>query len=206
MSLEQLRPVTHREVNISGSAAGTPDSRKPLRTAAPTQFLGSGVYGYRPAKLRRGYDKWDYRGFAELTGEHTGGVRSSGAVVPNSSTTTVWLGPSVLAIFNNIAIEGGVQAPIYRDVSDSLYGRERIRFAINLSYLKILLTHQFSLKGTTMKKTFVATALALSTLTAHAEYEQVNLTVFGHGLCPLRSRHPRFHEGHPGSQHRGMWI
>ena len=102
----------------------------------PVTVSWSGVYGYRPAKLRRGYDQWDYRGFAELTGEHTGGVRSSGAVVPNSSTTTVWLGPSVLAILKNIAIEGGVQAPIYRDVSDSLYGRERIRFAINLSYFK----------------------------------------------------------------------
>ncbi len=102
----------------------------------PDTVSWSGVYGYRPAKLRRGYDQWDYRGFAELTGEHTGGVRSSGAVIPNSSTTTVWLGPSVLAIFKNIAIEGGVQGPIYRDVSDSLYGRERIRFAINLSYLK----------------------------------------------------------------------
>lgn len=102
----------------------------------PDTLSWSGVYGYRPAKLRRGYDQWDYRGFAELTGEHTGGVRSSGSVVPNSSTTTVWLGPSVLAIFKNIAIEGGVQAPIYRDASDTLYGREHVRFAINFSYLK----------------------------------------------------------------------
>ena len=96
----------------------------------------SGVYGYRPARLRRGYDQWDYRGFAELTGEHTGGVRSAGIVVPDSSTTTVWLGPSVLAILKSVAIEGGVQAPIYRDVSDSIYGRERVRFAINFSYLR----------------------------------------------------------------------
>ncbi len=35
-----------------------------------------------------------------------------------------------------------------------------------------------------MKKTFVATALALSTLAAHAEYEQVNLTVFGMDCAP----------------------
>ena len=44
--------------------------------------------------------------------------------------------PSVLAIFKNFAIEGGVQAPIYRDASDSVYGHERVRFAINVSYLK----------------------------------------------------------------------
>ena len=57
-------------------------------------------------------------------------------MVPDSSTTTVWLGPSVLAIFKNIAIEGGVQAPIYRDASDAVYGREHVRFAVNFSYLK----------------------------------------------------------------------
>jgi hypothetical protein len=102
----------------------------------PDTISWSGVYGYRPAKLRRGYDKWDYRGFAELTGEHTGGVRSAGVIVADTSTTTMWLGPSVLAIFKNFAVEGGVQAPIYRDASASIYGPERVRFAINLSYLK----------------------------------------------------------------------
>jgi hypothetical protein len=102
----------------------------------PDTLSWSAVYGYRPSNLRRGYDKWDYRGFAELTGEHTGAVRSSGLILPDSSSTTVWLGPSVLAIYKNIAIEGGVQGPLFRDVSESVYGRERIRFAINLSYLK----------------------------------------------------------------------
>jgi hypothetical protein len=99
------------------------------------------VYGYRPAKLRRGYDQWDYRGFVELTGEHTGNVVKSGTILPDSSTTTVWLGPSVLAIFKDVAISGGVQGPVFRDASDSgvsgsIYGREHIRFAINFSYLK----------------------------------------------------------------------
>src|SRR6202789_1320814 len=102
----------------------------------PDTLSWSAVYGYRPSRLRRGYDQWDYRGFAELTGEHTGAVRSDGVILPDSSSTTVWLGPSVLAIFKNIAIEGGVQAPLFRDVSESVYGRERIRFAINFSYLK----------------------------------------------------------------------
>jgi opacity protein-like surface antigen len=102
----------------------------------PDTISWSAVYGYRPASLRRGYDQWDYRGFAELTGEHTGAVRSSGIVLPDSSSTTVWLGPSVLAIFKNVAIEGGVQGPLLRDVSESIYGRERVRFALNFSYLK----------------------------------------------------------------------
>ncbi|GGA71544.1 hypothetical protein GCM10011507_23980 [Edaphobacter acidisoli] len=102
----------------------------------PSTVSWSAVYGYRPARLRRGVDQWDYRGFAELTGEHTGGVLRGGSSVPDSSTTTLWLGPSVLAIFKDVAIEGGVQGPLYRDVSTSLYGHERIRFAINISYLK----------------------------------------------------------------------
>src|ERR1700709_558410 len=90
----------------------------------PDTISWSGVYGYRPAKLRQGYDQWDYRGFAELTGEHTGNVVSTGSSLPDSSTTTVWLGPSILAIFKTVSISAGVQAPLYRDVSDSLYCRE----------------------------------------------------------------------------------
>lgn len=106
------------------------------RDRRPDTVSWSAVYGYRPARLRRGYEQWDYRGFAELTGEHTGGVLASGLVLPGSSSTTLWLGPSVLAIFKNVAIESGVQGPLYRDVSETVYGRERIRFAINFSYLK----------------------------------------------------------------------
>jgi len=56
--------------------------------------------------------------------------------ITKDSTTTLWLGPSILAIFKNIAISGGAQAPVFRDASDSIYGRERVRFAINFSYLK----------------------------------------------------------------------
>ena len=102
----------------------------------PDTISWSAVYGYRPVWLRRGYDQWDYRGFVELTGEHTGNVRTGGADLPGSSTTTLWLGPSILAIFKNIAISGGVQGPLFRDASETLYGREHIRFAINFSYLK----------------------------------------------------------------------
>jgi hypothetical protein len=106
------------------------------QTQRPATLSWSAVYGYRPARLRRGYDQWDYRGLVELTGEHTTAVRLAGAEVPNSSSTSLWLGPSVLAIFKDVAIEGGVQGPLFRDVSESVYGRERIRFAINISYLK----------------------------------------------------------------------
>jgi hypothetical protein len=106
------------------------------RSKRPDTLSWSTVYGYRPARLRRGYDQWDYRGLLEFTGEHTSAVRLSGADLPNSASTSLWLGPSVLAILKNVAIEGGVQAPLYRDVSESVYGRETVRFALNFSYLK----------------------------------------------------------------------
>lgn len=102
----------------------------------PATASWSAVYGYRPAQLRRGTDQWDYRGFAELTGEHTTPLHSHGLDLPASSSTTLWLGPSVLAIYKDIAIEGGVQGPLYRDVSQSIYGRESVRFALNFSYLR----------------------------------------------------------------------
>ena len=101
----------------------------------PDTLSWSGVYGYRPARLRRGYDQWDYRGFAELTGEHTGNVRA-GLVLPDSSSTTSGSDPPCWRSYKNIAISGGVQGPLFRDVFGELYGRERIRFAINFSYLK----------------------------------------------------------------------
>jgi hypothetical protein len=118
---------------VGGGYTRFPEASEDCR---PDTLSWSGVYGYRPAKLRRGYNQWDYRGFAELTGEHTGSVLKSGTILPGSSTKSVWLGPSVLAIFKNVAISGGVQAPVFRDASDSIYGRERLRFAINFSYLK----------------------------------------------------------------------
>jgi hypothetical protein len=79
----------------------------------------SATYGYRPSKLRRGSDEWDYRGFAELTGEHSGSVLKSGVILPESSSTTLWLGPSVLAIFKEFAIEGRLQGSLFRETSDA---------------------------------------------------------------------------------------
>jgi len=140
----------HRAPGIAGTLAGGATSRSQYlwvgggytrfaeasHDRRPDTISWTATYGYRPPKLRRGVDQWDYRGFVELTGEHTGGVKSGGIVLPDSSTTTVWLGPSVLAIFKEFAVEAGVQGPLFRDESVVLYGRERIRFGLNLSYLK----------------------------------------------------------------------
>lgn len=142
--------MTRRAPGISGSVASGVVSRSQYlwvgagyswfperdQTQRPNTVSWSAVYGYRPARLRRGYEQWDYRGFLELTGEHTSAVRLNATDLPNSRSTSLWLGPSILAIFKELAIEGGVQGPLLTDVSKSVYGRETVRFALNISYLK----------------------------------------------------------------------
>lgn len=70
----------------------------------PDTLSCSAIYGYRPPGLRRDVNRWDYCGFAELTGEHTGRVRSNGVLLPDSETTSLWLGPSILAILKDVDI------------------------------------------------------------------------------------------------------
>jgi hypothetical protein len=92
------------------------------------------VYGYRPPKWRRPPDKWDWRFFAELVGEHSDRFLQGDAAVPQTQAHQVFLGPTMLGIHRNYTISFGAQAPIYQSVG-SLYPKERVRFAVNLSYL-----------------------------------------------------------------------
>jgi hypothetical protein len=100
----------------------------------PDVFDYSLVYGYRPPKWRRSPDKWDWRLFAELVGEHSDRFVFAGTAVPQTQAHQVFLGPSVLGIYRNYTVGFGAQAPIYQSAG-SLYPRERVRFAINFSYL-----------------------------------------------------------------------
>jgi hypothetical protein len=93
----------------------------------------SAVYGFRPRPLRKDYPFWDWRGFVELTGERSSSVLRDGAVLPQTQAHQVFIGPSVLGIYRNFAISGGVQFPIYQNVGTA-FSRERVRFAVNLSY------------------------------------------------------------------------
>ncbi|MEQ1353425.1 MAG: hypothetical protein ABLT11_05365 [Candidatus Acidiferrum sp.] len=92
------------------------------------------VYGYRPAKWRRPPDKWDWRLFGELVGERSGRFVQGSAVVPETSAHQVFVGPTALGIYRNYTVSFGAQFPVYRDVG-SLFPKERVRFAINFSYL-----------------------------------------------------------------------
>jgi hypothetical protein len=92
------------------------------------------VYGYRPQKWRRSPDKWDWRFFAELVGEHSGRFLQAGVAVPQTQAHQLFLGPSLLGIYRNYTISFGAQAPIYQSIG-SQFPHERVRFAVNFSYL-----------------------------------------------------------------------
>jgi hypothetical protein len=98
------------------------------------------VYGYRPPKWRRSADKWDWRIFAELVGEHSDRFLEAGSPVLQTQAHQVFLGPSLLGIYRNYTVSFGAQAPIYQSVG-SVYPRERVRFAINFSYLLFQHSH-----------------------------------------------------------------
>jgi hypothetical protein len=99
----------------------------------PNVFTYSLVYGYRPKPLRKDYPHWDWRGFAEMSGDLSTKARSSGVQMLGTNGHQMFIGPSVLGIYKGYAIESGVQLPVYRNVG-SLFQSERLRFAINFSH------------------------------------------------------------------------
>jgi hypothetical protein len=98
------------------------------------------VYGYRPRKWRRPPDKWDWRLFGELVGEHSDQFLQSNASVPHTRAHQVFIGPSALGIFHNYTVSFGSQFPVYQSVGSG-HPKERVRFAINFSYLLFQHSH-----------------------------------------------------------------
>ena len=92
------------------------------------------VYGYRPPKWRRPPDKWDWRLFGELAGERSSRFFQANVPVANTQAHQVFLGPTALGIFHNYTVSFGAQFPIYQNVG-SAFPKERVRFAVNFSYL-----------------------------------------------------------------------
>ena len=82
----------------------------------------------------------DWRLFAEFSGEYVGLMERAGALMPGSDASQIFGGPTVLGIYKYFAISGGAQFPIYRDMG-RLYPRERVRFAINVSYFLFSHSH-----------------------------------------------------------------
>lgn len=99
----------------------------------PNVLTYSAVWGYRPPAWQKEYPHWDWRFFAELTGDDASQIRRNNQLMPGTGGHQVFLGPTMLGIYKNYAIEGGVQFPVYRNVGPAMQ-RERFRFAVNLSY------------------------------------------------------------------------
>lgn len=93
----------------------------------------SAVWGYRPPSWQTEYPRWDWRVFAELTGDKAGTMLRAGVAMPGTDGHQVFVGPTALGIYKNYAVEGGVQWPIYRNVGPMMQ-REQFRFALNFSY------------------------------------------------------------------------
>ena len=91
------------------------------------------VYGYRPPAWQLDYPKPDVRIFVEIVGERAGRARLNGAEDPSSGGTTVFAGPSVLALYKAYGLEAGVQFPVYRRMRAG-EPDERFRFGVNFAY------------------------------------------------------------------------
>ena len=99
----------------------------------PNLLTGTAVYGYRPLSWRTDYPRWDWRLFAEFTAEQSGTLQRQNAAVFGTGATQMFLGPSVLGVYQAIGIEAGLQFPLYSDAGP-LYPKERYRFALNFAY------------------------------------------------------------------------
>lgn len=106
----------------------------------PNVISTSLVYGYRPPAWRSDQHEWDWRVFAEMTGEHVGPMQRAGVVMPGSDANQIFLGPTMLGIYKSFGISGGVQLPIFRDVG-SAFPKEHARIAINVSYFLFSHSH-----------------------------------------------------------------
>jgi len=98
----------------------------------PDMVFYSLAYAYRPPSWRTDTG-WDWRIFAEMTGERTGNIHRSGVKLSGSDGHQVFLGPTTLGVYKNYAVSAGFQVPLYR-VSSNFYPRERFRFALNFAY------------------------------------------------------------------------
>lgn len=98
----------------------------------PDLLFYSLAYAYRPESWRK--DKgWDWRIFGECTGERVGLIERAGAAVPDSQSNQVFVGPTMLGVYKNYAVSGGIQFAVYQNAGP-IYPRERVRVGLNFSW------------------------------------------------------------------------
>ncbi len=74
-------------------------------------------------------------------GERSNRFQQGSVTVANTQAHQVFLGPSALGIYRNYTISFGAQFPVYQDVGN-VWPKERVRFAVNFSYLLFQHSHQ----------------------------------------------------------------
>jgi hypothetical protein len=90
------------------------------------------AYAYRPESWRKD-NGWDWRIFGECTGERLGVLERTGVNVPGSRSNQVFVGPTVLGVYKNHAVSGGVQFAVYQNAGP-IYPSERVRVAMNFTW------------------------------------------------------------------------
>lgn len=98
----------------------------------PELLFYSFAYAYRPESWRKD-NGWDWRLFAECTGERLGATQPAGASVSGSRSNQVFLGPTTLGVYKNYAVSGGIQFAVHQNVSP-IFPRERVRVAVNFTW------------------------------------------------------------------------
>lgn len=98
----------------------------------PDLLFYSFAYAYRPESWRRD-NGWDWRLFAECTGERLGLSTRGGADLSGGRSHQVFIGPATLGVYKNFAVSGGVQFAMHQSVSP-IYPRERVRVAVNFTW------------------------------------------------------------------------
>jgi hypothetical protein len=101
-----------------------------MATARPDLLFYTFAYAYRPESWDNG---WDWRIFSECTGERIGSFQRAGNDLAGSRSNQVFMGPTILGVYKNYAVSGGVQLAVYQNIGP-IYPRERVRVAVNFTW------------------------------------------------------------------------
>lgn len=96
-------------------------------------WYGSFVFGWRPPLFREDFPKPDWRLFIESLAEFPGRNTINGVEDPNSGGSRVLIGPTVLGLYGDWGISGGVLFPIHQKLNGNQLS-ENARVMVTLTY------------------------------------------------------------------------
>lgn len=96
-------------------------------------WYGSFVFGWRPPLFRQDYPKPDWRIFVEALAEFPGRDRIKGAENPHSGGSRIVLGPTVLGLYGDWGVSGGVLFPIHQKLNGN-QPSEKARLMVVVTY------------------------------------------------------------------------